>query len=254
MPIQVFDSHLHVIDPRFPLVPNEGYLPPRFTVDDYRSRTAAFDVIGGVVVSGSFQGVDTTYLLDALDRLGPSFVGVVNVPTDIADDGLRALAAAGVRGIRCNLYRGGSTAVTDLVALGRRAWDVAGMHVELYLDAADLAELEPVLRALPRASVDHLGMTHAHRDVLLRLVERGLRVKATGFGRVDLDVRETLAAVHRVDPRALLFGTDLPSTRARRPFRDEDVAVAVEGLDPDDARAVLVDNAVTFYRVGTPLD
>jgi predicted TIM-barrel fold metal-dependent hydrolase len=31
----VFDAHLHIIDPRFPLVPNKGYLPPAFTVADY---------------------------------------------------------------------------------------------------------------------------------------------------------------------------------------------------------------------------
>ncbi|HSA40245.1 MAG TPA: 2-pyrone-4,6-dicarboxylate hydrolase, partial [Mycobacterium sp.] len=24
----MFDAHLHIVDPRFPLVPNDGYLPP----------------------------------------------------------------------------------------------------------------------------------------------------------------------------------------------------------------------------------
>jgi len=28
----LFDAHLHIINPRFPLVPNAGYLPPSFTV------------------------------------------------------------------------------------------------------------------------------------------------------------------------------------------------------------------------------
>ena len=35
---RIFDTHLHIVDPRFPLVPNQGYLPPPFTVDDYRAR------------------------------------------------------------------------------------------------------------------------------------------------------------------------------------------------------------------------
>ena len=53
--VAVFDAHLHVIDPRFPLTPNQGYVPEPFTVDDYRARTAAMNVIGGAVVAGSFQ-------------------------------------------------------------------------------------------------------------------------------------------------------------------------------------------------------
>ena len=36
--------------------------------------------MGGAVVSGSFQGFDQSYLLDALDQLGPSFVGVTQLP------------------------------------------------------------------------------------------------------------------------------------------------------------------------------
>ena len=31
----LFDAHFHIIDPRFPLVPNRGYLPDRYTVSDY---------------------------------------------------------------------------------------------------------------------------------------------------------------------------------------------------------------------------
>lgn len=34
----IFDAHLHVIDPRFPLVPNGGYLPEPFTAEDYLER------------------------------------------------------------------------------------------------------------------------------------------------------------------------------------------------------------------------
>ena len=56
-----FDAHLHIIDPRFPLVPNGGYIPPAFTVEDYLARTTHLGVVGGAVVSGSFQGFDTSY-------------------------------------------------------------------------------------------------------------------------------------------------------------------------------------------------
>ena len=92
---------------------------------------------------------------------------------------------------------------------------LAGWHAEVYAGGADLAAHEDRLRALPRLSVDHLGLDREALPVLLRLVARGAMVKATGFGRVDLDVEATLRAI---DPAALLFGTDLPGTRARRPF------------------------------------
>ena len=52
---QVFDSHLHIIDPAFPLVPNKGYLPDPFTTDDYIVMARPFGVRDGAVVSGSFQ-------------------------------------------------------------------------------------------------------------------------------------------------------------------------------------------------------
>ena len=56
--MKVFDSHFHIFDPRFPLVPNDGYLPQPFTCSDYLARTAGFRPAGGAVVSGSFQAFD----------------------------------------------------------------------------------------------------------------------------------------------------------------------------------------------------
>ena len=66
----IFDAHLHIIDERFPLVANAGYLPPQFTADAYRAAVAPLGVCGGAIVSGSFQALDQSYLRDALDRLG----------------------------------------------------------------------------------------------------------------------------------------------------------------------------------------
>ena len=73
----LFDAHLHVIDPRFPLVPNQGWLPEPFTVEDYLARVAGLGLVGGAVVSGSFQGFDQSYLREALRRLGPGFACLI---------------------------------------------------------------------------------------------------------------------------------------------------------------------------------
>jgi len=173
---RVFDSHFHIIDPRFPLTPNKGYLPQPFTVPDYLDRMAPLDLAGGAVVSASFQGSDQSYLLDALDRLGPRFVGVTQVPASVTDHDVMKLHANGVRAVRFNLYRGGSESVEQLGRLASRVHDLAGWHVELYADSKDLPHLEPRLAALPRIVIDHLGMTREGYPPLLRLVERGARV------------------------------------------------------------------------------
>ena len=245
----VFDSHFHVVDPRFPLIPNDGYLPDAFDVQAYRHATTHLEVTGGAVVSGSFQGFDQSYLLAALAELGPGFVGVTQVPSDVDDDELRRLARHGVRAVRFNLHRGGSAGREDLLTLGRRAWDVAGLHVELYVDTADLPDLESTITQLPMVSIDHLGMSATAWESLLRLVETGVRVKATGFGRIGHDPASALRDIFAVDPGALMFGTDLPGTRAPRPFTPDDVTLIESALGTKALPRVLHDNARAFYRV-----
>lgn len=243
-----FDAHFHVIDPRFPLFENDGFLPAAFTVDEYRARTAGLGVVGGAVVSGSFQRFDQEYLLDALDQLGTGYVGVTQIPHDLPDQEVARLAERGVRAVRFNLRRGGSARLEHLDRLARRVHDVAGLHAELYVDARDLPDISATLTALPAVSIDHLGLHADGLPHLLALVERGVKVKATGFGRVDLDVHDTVRAVLRVDPSALMAGSDLPSTRTRRPFADSDLDLLAQAAG-EHLDAVLHDNAVRFYRV-----
>lgn len=244
----LFDSHLHIIDPRFPLVENQGYLPPAYPTDAYLAAAGPLGVTGGAVVSGSFQAFDQGYLLAALAALGPGFVGVTQIPPDLPDAEIATLAAAGVRAVRFNLKRGGSAGLADLERLARRVHDLAGWHAEFYIDSREIPEIEARLKALPQIAVDHLGLSRAGLPALLRLVEAGAKVKATGFSRGDLPIAETLRQIAAVDPGALLFGSDLPSTRAPRPFRPEDVALLRDALEPAAAQAALYDNAVALYR------
>lgn len=244
---RLFDAHLHIIDPAFPLMANAGYVPPAFTAADYEHRVAGLGVRGGAVVSGSFQGFDQDHLVAALRRLGPGFVGVTQLPATVSDEQILALDTAGVRAVRFNVRRGGSAGLADLDRLARRVHELAGWHAELYIDARDLAAIAPTVAALPAVSVDHLGLSREGVPGLVGLAERGVRVKATGFGRVDLPLVGTLRAIHAANPTALMFGTDLPSTRARRPFSDADVDLIAETLGDEGARAVLHDNAAAFY-------
>ena len=246
--IPVFDSHFHIIDRRFPLVPNEGYLPGDFTCADYLQRTANLTLAGGAVVSGSFQALDQSYLIDALATLGPAFVGVTQLPASVTDAEVLRLDELGVRAVRFNLKRGGSEKVEHLERLAQRVFELAGWHVELYVDSRDLSELKDILLRLPAVSIDHLGLAREGFATLLALAGKGVRVKATGFGRVDFDVQDALRELSRANPDALMFGTDLPSTRAPRPYQDDDLKMVLDALGEDQARKALCENAVAFYR------
>ena len=124
---------------------------------------------------------------------------------------------------------------------------IAGWHSEFYVRNADLAGLRPLLERLPRISIDHLGLTTDGLPELLRLAGAGARVKATGFPRSDLDVVATLRSIHRANPDALMFGTDLPGTRAPRQFRVGDLDLITAALDPADHDRVLCGNALALY-------
>jgi len=176
-------------------------------------------------VSGSFQGFDQTYLLDALERLGPTFVGVTQLPPRVSDAEVLELDAAGVRAVRFTLARGGALDVE----LALRVHELAGWHAEVY--ATDLPAHEERMRELPRLVVDHLGMNPEGLACAVRL---GAMVKATP--RYAGDMR-------RVDDSRLLFGTDLPGTRTERSFRPDDLDV-IAGI----SNSALSDNPRAWYR------
>lgn len=207
---KLFDSHFHIIDKRFPLVANQGYLPDKFSVTDYRKRTKGYNIAGGTIVSGSFQAFDQTYLLAALAELGTAFVGVTQLSEAVAGEELVSLNSAGVRAVRFNLKRGGSAGVESLERFANRIYEVVGWHTELYVDAKDLPELHSTLIELPSVCIDHLGLSKAGSPHLLSLVEKGVSVKASEVSRVDFEVKSALRKIVAINPTALVFGTDLP--------------------------------------------
>jgi predicted TIM-barrel fold metal-dependent hydrolase len=246
---RLFDSHCHIIDHRFPIVVNQGYTPPNFPLEDYLAMTKPLGVVAGAIVSGSFQANDQTYLMDILPKLGAGWVGVTQIPKDYPDAEIVKLDKLGVRAVRFNVFRGRIDSVDDIVALATRAHAAAGWHAEIYTDAAALGPHVDRLSKLPQLSIDHLGMTEAGVPVLLDLVAAGCKVKASGFGRVKLDVPKTLEAVAKRNPNALVFGTDIPSTRAERPFQPSDIDLVERVLGPELAQKAFWDNPLALYRV-----
>ncbi len=245
---KLFDSHCHIIDHRFPIVANHGYKPPDFPLEAYLAETRPLGVVAGAVVSGSFQADDQTWLMDVLPKLGAGWAGVTQLANDCPDAEISRLDGIGVRAVRFNLFRGRLDSVDDIVAMATRVHAVAGWHAEIYADAAALRPHVERLSKLPPLSIDHLGTPQAGLPVLLDLVASGCKVKATGFGRVKLDLPATLEAIAKKSPDALLFGTDIPSTRAERPFQPADIDLVEKVLGLVLAQRAFWDNPVALYR------
>ncbi|MDR6514360.1 amidohydrolase family protein [Chryseobacterium camelliae] len=245
--MKIFDSHFHIINPDYPLVENNGYLPPAFKVEDYQASIKEHQVMGGAVVSGSFQAFDQHYLIDALKRLGRNFFGVANIPVNISDEELETLDKAGVVAVRFNIKRGGSEKPEHIGRLSNYLYEKLNWHTELYVDSKDLKDLKTVLASIPKFSIDHLGLSNEGLDDLYYWVEKGVKIKATGFGRIDFDPVPVMKQIYSINPDALMFGTDLPSTRAKVPFTEKDIQVIRDHFSREEQEKICFTNAAEWY-------
>ena len=63
-----------------------------------------------------------------------------------------------------------------------------------------------------------------------------------------MDVPAAIKALIKANPDCLMFGSDLPSQRARRPFEPADMELIRTSIDPSLERKVFFENAAAFYR------
>ena len=63
-----------------------------------------------------------------------------------------------------------------------------------------------------------------------------------------MDVPAAIKALIKANPDCLMFGSDLPSQRARRPFDPNDMEIIRMSIDPALERKVFYDNAMRFYK------
>jgi len=245
--LKIFDSHFHIINPKFPLVENNGYLPPDFTVENYKKKVQSYGIAGGAIVSGSFQKFDQEYLLDALKSFGKNYFGVANIPIVMKKSELERLNQSNIRAVRFNLKRGGSESLENLVELSNNLYDKYGWNTELYVDSKNLKELKTTLEKIPKFSIDHLGLSKAGLSELYYWAEKGVKIKATGFGRLDFNPTEVMKRIHSINPNSLMFGTDLPSTRAKRPFTFDHLKLIKDSFSESEQKKILYENAIKWY-------
>jgi predicted TIM-barrel fold metal-dependent hydrolase len=169
------DCHLHLYDPRFPYMPNARLRPVNATVSDYRIQVERrLRTSRQVAVTPSTYGRDNRCLVDGLKQFNGTARGIAVVAPDVSDDELKALHAAGVRGVRVNYPK------EQLIALAKRLHEV-GWNMEFFTASNRLPDMEETLAALPTPVVlDHLahiaepeGLDSAGYKTVRRLLDRG---------------------------------------------------------------------------------
>lgn len=104
------------------------------------------------------------------------------------------------------------------------------------MDSDVLEELLPQLKGIPRVCLDHFGLSKGGFDTVVKLAEGDAYVKASGSSGVDFSISSALKTLYDANPNGLIFGTDLPGTRAPRPFCIKDDEVIRESFSQLDGK------------------
>jgi len=277
-PPHACDCHVHVIGPktRFPLAPMRRYTPKDATVRELAAMLGRLGLERVVLVQPSFYATDNACLVDAMTRL-PAARGIAVLAPGSSPAALDALHERGVRGLRINIATSGTApleTIKDEIATAAKLCARHGWHVQLFVAAAAIEPLAPVLKALPVDSVfDHFGLI-APDDVsgALRALQDLLAsgktwVKISAAYRISGDPNDPrigplARALCEANPERIVWGTDWPHTprhHLHRGPRDEEIPfrpMNTRGLlnllprwlkDEALVQRVLVDNPAKLY-------
>ena len=275
LPEGACDSHAHVFCPyeRFPLADDRSYTPDEFPGDAFIAHLDRFGLHRGVLVTGSASGTDNGAVLDALTRYPQRLRGIAVPQADTTDAQLDRWHAAGIRGVRANLFKKDGHAVYRngvgievLEALAPRIAD-RGWHAQIWIHTPDLVELAPRLIRLGLPLViDHMGRMATDRGVndpgfrmLCRLLADGKGwTKISGADRNTCtgppyaDVDPFAAALLLANAEHVVWGRDWPHINYFDKHKVPDDGALLNLLArwlPNAAqrRQVLVDNPAALY-------
>jgi len=245
------DTHVHVVgDPAaYPMIANRTYTPAIAGIETLQQLGERHGIGRFVIVQPSFYGTDNTLLIDALAKLGDRGRGVAVIdPAATAPSALSALHAAGVRGLRINLYSAHGAArdspADRFTALAAVAVEM-GWHVQVIAPLLLLVEMADILGASPAPVViDHYGLPggatpdsgegqrllgllrHGHAWVKLSAPYRSI---GDDMG-VEPDPAWLAALLDTAGPRCL-WGSDWPHTPAHLSHQGQGVPLPYRSLD-----------------------
>jgi 2-pyrone-4,6-dicarboxylate lactonase len=229
MPEGAVDAHMHVFGPLdlYPCVPHPHYTLPDATLDQFRAAMQALDLRHYVIVQPSFYDTDNRCLIDTLKAAGKEARGVVMIEPDIDDATLSDYAAAGVIGVRLDLFKRAALPIEEIQAyIDAMAAKVAplGWHLQFYAPGYIVRDLIDYLATLKIDYViDHMGymleedgLTEADFDRLLALMKEGrcwLKLSAPYrlAKKRGMDaVNEIAKAIVAAAPERAIWGSDWP--------------------------------------------
>ncbi|MFN9490321.1 MAG: amidohydrolase family protein [Betaproteobacteria bacterium] len=271
MPALACDTHAHVMGPaaRYDYSPARVYTPPDCLPAQYRHLLDALGVERAVLIQPSVYGTDNAAMLDAMKADPKRLRGVAVVDPSISDGDLRALDAAGIRGLRVNIVdvkdrKPGTLPLDVLSPLAARIKPM-GWHIEFLMHANEFPDLDQTFADFPVPVVlGHLGYMkgcpgtdNPGFQALLRLMQAGKAwVKLTGPYRIsnhDLPHADTIPYAHaliKANPAQVIWGTDWPHVmhKGRIPNDGELTNLLLDWVPDEKQREqVLVANPAKLY-------
>ncbi|MDB5759293.1 MAG: 2-pyrone-4,6-dicarboxylate hydrolase [Burkholderia sp.] len=266
VPPDACDSHLHIIDPRFPLAPGAAAAPAA-TIEDYRQLQGRIGTTRAVIVQAKVHGTDHGCLLDAIGKLDGKARGIGVLHPTVADAELRRLHDGGIRGLRFSVWNPADTVTTIAMIepLARRISDF-GWHVQLHMSGDQIVEQAALLECLPcPVVIDHmgrlpptLGVKHPAYAIARRLIDKGnawIKVSGaylnTAVGPPSYSDAAALASSWiRAAPERVVWGSDWPHITETHQKPDDallmDLLAQAAG-DRDTLSKILVANPATLY-------
>lgn len=261
LPPGAWDTHHHVFDPvAFPYSPTRHLTPPSASIAHYCAFKRSLGIANSTVVHGLSYGHDCRSLIHFLHDLQAPGVAVISRQT--TDSELASLHAAGVRGIRLDLYS--EDAMHDLgkqIDLLRYycsrvapwGWSVGFLQ----LNSANWEPLADIIPSLPAdIVVDHCALLKAASMLpsdmsvkaqpgmapILRLLNqaRNFWVKISApyrcsdSGPIYEDMQEVVRALLDANPGRIVWGSDWPHTPRMQVRSKEEALRETPYLQVDD--------------------
>ncbi len=269
LPVSSCDAHCHVFGPAavFPYAPDRAYTPPDAPKETLMALHRLLGIARAVIVQASCHGADNRATLDAIVASDGRYKGIAIVDENADDKEFRKLAEGGICGVRFNFaqHLGGRPDMKFFQRTVSRIKEL-GWHLVLHLDAADIVELSPMIKALPLPFIlDHMGRVKAGAGLsqppfkaLLELQKlETCWVKVCGSERVSTagppftDAVPFAQAIVKAAPDRVLWGTDWPHPNiAKHMPNDGDLVDLVPQIAPDPIhrRKLLVENPARLYN------